>query len=203
MERFIDFLKHSAMTREQVREAVFEVERLNIGRHGYGSAAFGANLHEAYERLSERDVTASELEIVMGMARDILQRPLVVLPGVEATLAELGKRHELTLFTKGERVEQQLKVDRSGLAPLFARVVIAPEKDPAAYRELVTEHGLDPGRTWMVGNSPRSDINPALEVGLGAVFVPHSRTWKLELAEIVSSPRLIVVDRFEELCRHF
>jgi putative hydrolase of the HAD superfamily len=96
-----------------------------------------------------------------------------------------------------------MKVDRSGLAGHFRRVVITPEKDPAAYRALISECELEPERTWMVGNSPRSDINPALEAGLGAIFVPHSRTWSLELAEITQSSRLIVVKNFEELSRHF
>jgi putative hydrolase of the HAD superfamily len=180
-----------------------EVERLNVRRHGYGAAAFGRNLHEAFERLSERGVSESDLKVITALASDITRQEMQLMADVAVTVPRLAQRHELTLFTKGQAEEQQLKVDRSGLAAHFDRILIAPEKDVAAYQGLVAEHGLDPARTWMVGNSPRSDINPALEAGLGAVFIPHSRTWALELAEIRPSPRLIVLGRFAELAEHF
>ena len=73
-----------------------------------------------------------------------------------------------------------MKVDRSGLGEYFAHTAIVKEKDAAAYQRLVAERGFDPGETWMIGNSPKSDINPALEAGLNAVLVPHPHTWVLE-----------------------
>jgi putative hydrolase of the HAD superfamily len=118
---------------------------------------------------------------------------------VQETLGYLSERHDLTLFTKGHAEEQRLKVDRSGLAGHFDRVVVTPEKDEAAYRRLLLRHGLEPERTWMIGNSPRSDVNPALAVGLRAVFIPHPRTWSLEVEELVESDRLVTIDSFAEL----
>jgi putative hydrolase of the HAD superfamily len=100
--------------------------------------------------------------------------------------------------------EQKLKIDRSGLGPRFAHTAIVKEKDAAAYRALVDARAMDPSRTWMIGNSPKSDINPALEAGLNAVFVPHQHTWTLERQEIRPGPgRLLMLDRFPDLRSHF
>jgi putative hydrolase of the HAD superfamily len=202
-EAFIDFLDHSSLSREQVRAALDEVERLNLATHGYGSAAFGRNLQETYRRLAERDIETADLEHLLELARRVVAGPMQLRPGVEETLAELVRRHDLTLFTKGEQDEQSLKVERSGLAGHFERVVVTPEKDVAAYTGLVAEHGFDPDATWMVGNSPKSDINPSLEAGIRAVFIPHPRTWSLEVVEVTESDRLLVVETFGQLLEHF
>ena len=202
-EAFIDFLDHSTLSREQVRAILDEVERTNLPRHGYGSAAFGRNLQETFRRLTERAAADHELEHLAGLGRQVVSQPVQLLPAVEETLAALARRHDLTLFTKGEQEEQAMKVERSGLAGYFQRVVVTPEKDVAAYQELVGAHGFQPDATWMVGNSPRSDINPPLEAGLRAVFIPHPRTWSLEVVDVVESDRLLVLERFAELLDHF
>ena len=202
-EAFIDFLDHSALSREQVRAVLDEVERVNLPVHGYGSAAFGRNLQETYRRLSEREVGEAELAHLTELGRRVVAQPVRLLAGVEETLAEISRRHDLTLFTKGEEDEQSLKVERSGLAGFFDRVVVTPEKDVAAYHGLVAEHGFDPAATWMVGNSPKSDINPPLDAGLGAVFIPHPRTWSLEVVDVIESDRLLVLESFEQLLEHF
>ena len=86
----------------------------------------------------------------------------------------------MALLPPGHPEEQTLKLDRSGLGVWFGHTAIVKEKDVASYRSLVGQLGWPAERTWMVGNSPKSDINPALEAGLNAVFVPHERTWTLE-----------------------
>jgi putative hydrolase of the HAD superfamily len=203
-EAFIDFLDHSSLGREEVRAALDEVERLNLAsNHGYGSAAFGRNLQETFRRLAEREIQSADLDHLMELARQVVAQPMQLRPGVEATLADLAQRHDLTLFTKGEQDEQMLKVERSGLAGHFDRVVVTPEKDVAAYSGLVAEHGFEPALTWMVGNSPKSDVNPPLAAGLGAVFIPHPQTWSLEVVEVVESDRLLVLETFPELLKHF
>lgn len=203
IEDFIDFLAHSRLSREKVRATLDEIERLNSGVHGYGSAAFARNLRETYERLAERAIETRHLEHVMNLGRRIVQVELDLLPGVTETLDYLKARHRLLLFTKGEPEEQRLKVQRSGLAPRFDQVVVTKEKDVAAYRALLREHDVDAGQAWMVGNSPRSDINPALEAGLGAVFIPHPHTWRLEHAEVRDDRRLLVLQSFRQLREYF
>jgi len=203
-DQFVDFLSHSTMAPQQVRDVLDDIERVNAKIHGYGSANFGRNLRECYERLAERALASDDLQTVMRFAEEILEQPMEVIEGVPETLAYLADRHELTLFTKGHPDEQRLKIDRSGLVAHFTHTAIVREKDASAYHALVAERRMQPARAWMIGNSPKSDVNPALEAGLNAVFVPHARTWVLEKEEIRTGPgRLLQIDRFGDLRAHF
>ncbi len=200
-DEFVRFLDHSSLDAAQIRAVLDEIELANSRVHGYGSLNFGRNLQQCYARLAEREIRPQDLETVKGFALRILEQPLVLIEGVEETLAELSRRHDLTLFTKGHPDEQRMKIDRSGLGRYFQHTAIVKEKDRASYEALARERGLDPARTWMIGNSPKSDINPALEAGLNAVFVPHARTWTLERTRLrrPGPGRLVVVERFSDL----
>jgi putative hydrolase of the HAD superfamily len=202
---FVDFLDHSSLNPIQIREVLNEIELVNARVHGYGARNFGRNLQQAYRRLAEREIAEQDLAHVMSLAERILEQPLELIAGVEETLAQLSARHDLTLFTKGHPEEQRLKVDRSGLRRYFAHTAIVKEKDAGAYRRIVAERALEPDRTWMIGNSPKSDINPALEAGLGAVLVPHARTWVLEREELrrPEGSRFQQVERFAGLTELF
>ena len=203
-DEFVAFLDHSSLSAAQIRAVLDEIEEANSKIHGYGSLNFARNLRQCYQNLCERDVREADLKTVMGFAERILECPMEVIEGVPETLEYLSLRHELTLFTKGHPEEQKLKVERSGLAPFFHYTAIVREKDPAAYRKLVEGRAMDATHTWMIGNSPKSDINPALEAGLKAVFVPHAHTWVLEKQEIQQADgRLLILDRFGDLRRHF
>jgi len=203
-EEFTEFLAHSSMQPHEVRAVLDEIEAVNARIHGYGSVNFGRNLRQCYQRLCERDVCDGDLATVMSFAERILECPMEVIEGVPETLWYLSSRHELTLFTKGHPDEQRLKLDRSGLGVHFAHTAIVKEKDCEAYSRLVADRQFQPERTWMIGNSPKSDVNPALECGLNAVFVPHAHTWVLEKQDIrPGRGRLLVVDCFGDLRRHF
>jgi putative hydrolase of the HAD superfamily len=203
-DEFVSYLDHSSLTSAEIRTVLDEIEVANIKIHGYGAANFARNLAQCYERLAEREIRGEDLRAVMSFAERILERPMELIAGVEETLAYLSERHELTLFTKGHAEEQKLKIDRSGLGPHFHHLAIVREKDAEAYASLVAERALDSGRTWMVGNSPKSDINPALAAGLNAVYIPHSRTWGLEREEIQNANgRLLILEGFAELRQHF
>lgn len=201
--QFCDFLDHSTLLREQVRAALDAIELVNNRIHGYGSGNFGRNMVECYHKLVERDISPSDAGHVLDLALRIQDHPLEIIEGVPETLEYLSARHQLILFTKGNRDEQQRKIDTSGLSRFFRHSVIVKEKDATAYRQAVTDLDLGRERTWMVGNSPKSDINPAIEAGLGAVYVPHARTWHLEHEEITTSHRLLVVENFTGLRNHF
>lgn len=204
-EDFVAYLDHSTFTPEEIRQVLDEIELVNMKVHGYGSLNFGRNLRQCYRRLAEREVREEDLRTVMSFAERIIEAPMEVIDGVPETLEYLSMRHDLTLFTKGHPEEQKLKIDRSGLGIYFGHTAIVKEKDAAAYRQLARERGMCPERAWMIGNSPRSDINPALEAGLNAVYVPHPRTWVLEHEEIraTGNGRLLRVERFSDLRRMF
>jgi putative hydrolase of the HAD superfamily len=203
-DEFVQFLDHSTLTAPEIREVLDEIELANAKTHGYGSLNFGRNLRQCYQHLAEREIREEDLATVMSFAERILDCPMQVIDGVASTLEYLAGRHDLTLFTKGHPEEQKLKIDRSGLGVYFGHTAIVKEKDVAAYRTLVAERGIDAERAWMAGNSAKSDINPALEAGLGGIFIPHSHTWSLERQEIrAGNGRLLVLERFADLKKHF
>jgi putative hydrolase of the HAD superfamily len=201
---FCDYLNHSSFTPAEIRGILDEIEMAYAKVHGYGAVNFGRNLSQCYLRLAERAVDEHDLKRVTAMAHQIMAREIELLDGVAETLPFLAENHELTICTKGDVHEQNNKIDRSGLRPFFAHCAIVKEKNRAAYEQLADVRGFDKGRTWMIGNSPKSDINPALEAGLRAVFVPHERTWSLEREEIRDpAGRLVVVERFSQLADLF
>jgi putative hydrolase of the HAD superfamily len=203
---FISFLNHHEYSPEQVREVLNDVERECIVSHGYGLHSFAHALVRTFERLAVEPLTPALHETIHGFAHTIAEHPIEILPGVPETLQYLSARHHVILMTKGALVEQSGKIERSGLKDYFAAVEVVAEKDVPTYRAVISKYGLTPDSTWMVGNSPKSDINPALAAGLNAVFVPHGNTWILEhdeLAEALPPRRLLVVEAFPELEKHF
>ncbi len=199
---FVGFLNHREYSPSQVREALNAVERETILAHGYGLSSFTRSLVTCYERLSSAPVTDENRNKVRSFARSIGKQEIELLPGVEDTLSDLSSRHHLILMTKGNHAEQAGKLANSGLAPYFAAVEIVQEKDPPTYREVIARHELKPHTSWMIGNSPKSDINPALTAGLHAVFLFHKDTWVLEHASVESAQagqHLLELDSFVRL----
>ena len=203
---FISFLNHHEYTPAQVREVLNEVERECIITHGYGLPSFARSLARTFERLSVEPLTPALHETILGFTRTIAEHPIEIRPGVADTLPYLAERHHLILLTKGVPHEQAGKMERSGLQEYFSEIEIVAEKDEAIYRAIAAKHRLSAPTTWMLGNSPKSDINPALAAGLNAVFLPHGDTWILEheeLAKPKAPRRLLVVETFAGLKEHF
>jgi putative hydrolase of the HAD superfamily len=204
--RFISFLNHKEFSPKQVRGVLNDVERECIVTHGYGLHSFAHALVQTFERLSVEPITPELHAEINSFCHVIADHPIETLPDVPATLQYLGERHHLIMVTKGAILEQSGKIERSGLKDYFAATEIVAEKDPAAYEAIVEKYELTHDSTWMIGNSPKSDINPALATGLNAVFIPHGDTWVLEHAEVDSAAppqRLLTVPRFADLRQHF
>jgi putative hydrolase of the HAD superfamily len=204
--QFISFLNHHEFSPEQVRGVLNDVERECIVTHGYGLHSFVHALVSTFERLSVIPVTPELHVQIKSFAAAIEDHPIELLPDVVETLQYLVPRHKLIMVTKGALLEQSGKIERSGLKQYFVATEIVAEKDSAAYERVVTKYGLEHASTWMIGNSPKSDINPALATGLNAVFVPHGNTWVLEHDEVnAATPpqQLLIVGRFAELREHF
>jgi putative hydrolase of the HAD superfamily len=204
IEHFIAQLEHLGYTNDYVRHILNETERRNIRQHGYGVRSFRRSLEDTYLKLAGN---ASKREIMLEIERIVLaleNTPPHIMDGVPETLAYLAKHNRLILLTKGEPAEQAAKVERSGLQTYFDAIEIVIEKEPATYERMVEQFKIVKSTGWMVGNSPRSDINPALRAGLNAVFVPHSATWELEKCEIESGTgKLLILSSFRDLRAHF
>jgi putative hydrolase of the HAD superfamily len=203
---FIGYLNHHEYSPSQVRQALNAVERETILAHGYGLTSFTRSLVTCFHRLSPAPVTEEKVQQILAFARSIQEQEIQLLPAVAQTLAELAARHRLILMTKGDQAEQASKLARSGLAPLFSAVEIVAEKDPPTYREVIYRHELAPHTSWMIGNSIKSDVNPALAAGMHAVFLFHKDTWVLEHADLDAAPEgqhLLELDSFQKLAEIF
>jgi putative hydrolase of the HAD superfamily len=199
---FAALMAEHGFDREEAQQTADVVERERIPLVGYAVEEFARSLVIAYQQLCERhnrpfsdDVAAAAMEIGLRPA----EYPIVLLEGVEETLERLGGRFRLHLLTKGDPRVQEDKLARSGLGQFFQHVHVVPEKDADVFRSLIVDYDLHPEHTWMVGNSPRSDINPAVEAGIGAVYLPHPNTWTLEVEEVAEPDKVVVLRRFDEL----
>jgi putative hydrolase of the HAD superfamily len=148
-------------------------------------------------------VTPELLAKARSFGSQMLHPPMVLLPGVCDTLTTLKGSNHLILVTKGDQDLQCKKLDRSGLRAHFKEVYVLREKDKVGYLELVRREGLDPANTWMIGNSPKSDINPAIEAGLRAIFIPHASSWSAECVAILPSTRVTTLPSFADLVGYF
>jgi putative hydrolase of the HAD superfamily len=199
---FISFLDHAFHTPAEVRERLNRVERETIAERGYGTESFRISLIRCFEEMSETSLSEVQHQCVMSFADAIVTAEIELIKGVREALAVLAREHRLILVTKGDSLEQRDKLERSGLEVYFAAVEVLPEKTAEAYREIGARHACLPEATWMIGNSPRSDINPALAAGFHAIFIPHSDTWILEDEELstpIGEQRLLRLERLDQL----
>lgn len=207
IDQFIAFLDHQHLSPAEVRAVLDEIEGEIRPVHGYGARAFARSLRETISRLTDIPSDSRRLDEAEALGLAILEHDIEVLGGVPETLERLGLDHRLIVITKGDLEEQRLKVERSGIDHLFDSVVITEEKRTATYLDVIATFDLDPVTTWMIGNSPRSDINPALAAGIGAVHIFHPDTWRLEIEDLAipeaSAHRFIAVEKFSDLPRLF
>jgi putative hydrolase of the HAD superfamily len=203
---FITDLDHKVHTPQQVREHLNHCERATIAEYGYGLQSFRRSLVACFEQLTQTPATPERHDRIVAFTEAIASQQMELLPGVAETLEGLASNHRLVLVTKGSVAEQTDKLERSGLRPLFSAVEVLAEKNEAAYRDLTERYSFEPNSTWMIGNSPKSDINPALAAGLNAIFIPHHATWVLEhehVEEPTGSSQRLEVATIRDLTRYF
>jgi putative hydrolase of the HAD superfamily len=204
-EAFLDVLESRHLDREESRALLTENEKFFVKQNGYGTASFTACLvHTACSLVP--DITDEEVMDIESLGNAIIEHdPMKLMPGVLEALQHLANQNRLFLLTKGEDGEQRAKLERSALTHFFEHVEVVPEKNVETYLRLIDVLSLDKDYTWMIGNSPRSDINPALAAGLNAILIPHPQTWEMEIEEIESpeSDRLKIVESFSDLMSLF
>ncbi|MGN1263572.1 MAG: HAD family hydrolase [Prevotella sp.] len=183
---------------DEIAGALFRTEAANMELLGYGTKAFTLSLVENAVAVSRGKVPATTVGKIIDMGKSLLQLPAEPLPGVTETLKALHGRR-LVLFTKGELLDQQNKLSRSGLRGFFERVSIVADKTEEEYVRLCRLLNVAPERVLMVGNSFRSDIAPALAIGAAAAHIPFHVTWQLELTDEYEHERLVRLSRFTDI----
>jgi putative hydrolase of the HAD superfamily len=200
IEAWLDAVAWGPWDRDACRDELDRVEESNFEHGSVGTAAFGEHLRIAAAAIVPPDRLAGANAVVDTILGVMGSTSVALLDGVADTLSELARRFPLSLVTRGDPAEQWAKIDGSGLRDLFTHIAVVPTKVPATYRELVTRWSLDPARTWMIGNSPRSDILPARAAGLRAVLVTHASSWRLEIVDLDRADEgVTAITRFDEL----
>ena len=199
-ERCAELLKPWA-TRKEVSEGLFATEHRNLSLTGYGTKAFTLSLIENAVRISHGEISGDDVMRLIDMGKELLRFPTTPLPGVQETLEALvqRRRYRLVVFTKGELMDQEDKLRRSGLEQYFCRLETVSNKTVTEYRQLCENLDVAPEETLMVGNSFRSDIAPALQAGAWAAYIPYHVVWALEQSEEFPHERLYKMQQFGEL----
>lgn len=197
--------------RETAAMELFATERKNMYLLGYGVKAFTLSMLETAMRVSRHEMPAATINDILQRCYGLLQFPCPPLPEVEETLKALregnlpnGGRFEggLVVFTKGELLDQEHKLERSGLAKYFDHVEITSDKGEKEFLDLCRKLDIRPDELLMVGNSLKSDIAPALAIGAWGVYIPFHVTWQLEHHEHFEHERMVQIDHFGQLLEY-
>ena len=192
---FFDMLAHHGSP-AALHPQLYAVQRRNLALYGYGARSLTLSLIETAIELTQGQVTGAEVQQLLDLGKDLLRLPIELLPHVAEVLPALRQRgHHLLLLTKGDLFDQEAKLARSGLGPLFDHVEIVSEKDAPTYRRLIQRYQLTSSNFVMVGNSLKSDILPVASLGYRAIYVPYHATW---IHERVSEAELAGV-QFEQV----
>ncbi len=173
---------------------LFEIEMKNLPTYGYGIKPFALSLIEAAITISEEKIPISTVSKIIELAKSMLDKPIELLDDIEGTLKQLSKNYRLVMATKGDLLDQERKLIKSGLEKYFHHIEVMSDKQPKNYQKLIKHLDCKPEEFLMVGNSLKSDILPVLEIGASAIHIPFHTTWEHEK---VSKP--VVHTNFKEL----
>lgn len=183
-----------------IHDRLYETESRNLAHFGFGVKGFALSMIETAVELTEGRISGRDIQAIINLARHMLNADVELLDGVSETIAALAQTHRLMVITKGDLLDQEKKIERSGLGKYFQRVEIVSDKTPANYARLLAKHSLDPQNFFMVGNSLRSDILPILELGGSAAYIPYEITWLHETAEPPTGrPGFYQLERVQQL----
>ena len=181
-------------------QELFKTESGNMADLGYGCKAFTISIIETALRVAGNHLSSEELSDLLADSKSLLHLPATPLPEVEETLQRLqAYPYQLVVFTKGELQDQENKLKRSGLAKYFSHVEITSDKTEVEFQQLCEHLGIIPEELLMVGNSLKSDIAPALNIGASAIHIPFHVTWQLEHFDDIEHQRLIKISHFNEI----
>jgi putative hydrolase of the HAD superfamily len=164
----------------QVESALFETEMRNLACYGYGIKSYALSMIETAIAISQGAIDGHGVMQVIGLARDMLNAEVRLFDHVKEVVTRLSASYPLMVITKGDLLDQERKLERSGLASYFPDVEVVNHKTEAVYRAILDRRGIDPARFLMIGNALRSDIVPVLTLGGHAVHIPYETSWAHE-----------------------
>jgi len=179
-DRFAELLGDHAAP-DHLHQRLIAAERRNVALYGYGIKGFVLSMIETAIEVTEARVPAATIATLIAAGQEMLAYPVDLLPHARAAVEALRGRADLVLITKGDLLDQERKLAQSGLGEMFDAVEIVSDKTAQVYSRIFARH--DTARAMMVGNSLKSDVLPALEVGAWGTHVPQDLTWDLEHAE--------------------
>ena len=183
----------------EVSEALFKTETQNLEWYGYGAKGFLLSLIETALVISRGDVPVATIEKIISNGKTLLYREIELLDGVERLLPQLQKQYHLIIATKGDLLDQERKLKKSGLLPFFHHIEIMSDKQEADYQKLIKNLGIMPEEFLMVGNSLKSDIFPVLAIGGKAVYIPYHTTWQHEKTEEITGFDYQTIEKISDL----
>lgn len=174
---------------EELSEKLYKTEMKNLDLFGYGIKSFMLSLIETSIELSDGKVSGEEIQQIVELGKDMLEHPVELLSGVENTVMNLKKEYTLMILTKGDLLDQESKIARSGLDAHFEFVEIVSDKTPSTYADILSSYEVNPSEFLMVGNSLKSDVLPVREIGAHAIHIPFHTTWDHEVVELDQSEK--------------
>ncbi len=194
--KFCDLLS-AFQPKDVLARELYQTEMSNMEWYGYGAMAFTLSLIETAVRVSQGQVSATIIAELLKAGKSILDQPIELFPGIPDILPSLSANYRLVVVTKGDLLDQERKLAKSGLLPYFQHVEVVTEKHEANYRQLIEFMNIEPHEFLMVGNSLKSDILPVLNIGGKAVHVPFHMEWQHEKTNKPTTPYIEVVSLLE------
>ena len=167
-------------TANKIDQELFRVEIDNLPLYGYGVKAFTLSMVESALELSNYNISTKTIEAILKIGKDMLEKPVELLDGVEEVLKNLSKKYRLILATKGDLLDQERKLEKSGLTEYFHHIEVLSDKKETNYSKLLNHLDINPSEFLMIGNSLKSDILPLVNIMAHAIHVPFHTTWAHE-----------------------
>ncbi len=186
-EEFASLLEHYE-TKNKVDQELFKMEMRNLDLYGFGIKGFMLSMIESALELSNNHVPQHTINNILNIGKQMITKPVELLDGVEEVLEKLEKNYRLIVLTKGDLLDQERKLDRSGLSQYFHHVEVLSDKKEINYQNLLDHLEIDVKEFLMVGNSLKSDVVPILNIGASAVHVPFHTTWAHEMVPEEEQP---------------
>ena len=198
-EEFCNLLK-GYMSKEESHKILFEIEMKNLPIYGYGIKPFALSLIEAAILVSKQDIPISVVSKLIDMGKRMLHMPIELIDDIEDTLKKLSKKYRLVMATKGDLLDQERKLIKSGLESYFHHIEVMSDKTPKQYKKLIKHLDINPTEFLMIGNSMKSDILPVLDIGAYAIHIPFHTTWAHEIVkDDVSHTNFTNLDKASEI----